>query len=187
MFVKRYSRIVIPSEVEGSFLHTGIAPYVRQRKRGNLLRRKQERAECKEDFSTALEMTVWGGRITHVPYKGYVGKMPLPQRHPERSRGIFLAHWYSALCETAENGKPLAKGVRNDGVQGRFLDCARNDGMGGWITHVPYKGYVGKTPLPQRHPERSRGIFFVGGKRERARQREMGNTVSQERRGRCFP
>ena len=28
MFGKRYSCIVIPSEVEGSFLHTGIAPYV---------------------------------------------------------------------------------------------------------------------------------------------------------------
>ena len=28
MFGKDYSRIVIPSEVEGSFLHTGIAPYV---------------------------------------------------------------------------------------------------------------------------------------------------------------
>ena len=59
---ERYSRNVIPSEAEGSFLHTGIALYVRQRKRGNLLRRKQERAECKEDFSTALEMTVGGNR-----------------------------------------------------------------------------------------------------------------------------
>ena len=51
MFEKRYSRIVIPSEVEGSFWHTGIALYVRQRKRGNLLRKEQERAECKEEFS----------------------------------------------------------------------------------------------------------------------------------------
>ena len=24
------------------------------------MRKEQERAECKEDFSTALEMTVWG-------------------------------------------------------------------------------------------------------------------------------
>ena len=56
----RSSCIVIPSEVEGSFWHTGIASYVRQRKRGNLLRKEQERAECKEDFLTALEMTVWG-------------------------------------------------------------------------------------------------------------------------------
>ena len=51
MFGKRYSCIVIQTEVEGSFWHTGIAPYVRQRKRGNLLRKEQERAECKEDFS----------------------------------------------------------------------------------------------------------------------------------------
>ena len=51
MFGKRYSRIVIPTEVEGSFWHTGIASYVRQRKRGKLLRKEQERAECKEDFS----------------------------------------------------------------------------------------------------------------------------------------
>ena len=58
MFGKRYSCIVIESEVEGSFWHTGIASYVRQRKRGNLLRRKQERAECKEDFLTAPLMTV---------------------------------------------------------------------------------------------------------------------------------
>ena len=61
MFGKRYSCIVIPSEVEGSFWHTGIASYVRQQGRGIHLRRKQESAECKEYFSTVLEMTVWGG------------------------------------------------------------------------------------------------------------------------------
>ena len=38
-----------------SFLHTGIASYVRQRKRGILLRRNQERAERKEDFSLRLK------------------------------------------------------------------------------------------------------------------------------------
>ena len=43
--------------VQGRYLATlemtvwCIASYVRQRKRGNLLRGKQERAECKEDFS----------------------------------------------------------------------------------------------------------------------------------------
>ena len=59
MLGKRHSRNVIPSEVEGSFLHTGIASYVRQRKRGNLLQKEQEATECKEDFLTVLEMTVW--------------------------------------------------------------------------------------------------------------------------------
>ena len=51
MFVKRYSCIVIPSEAEGSFWHTGIALYVRQRKMGTLLRKEQEMTECKKDFS----------------------------------------------------------------------------------------------------------------------------------------
>ena len=44
-----------------------------------------------------------------------------------------------------------------------------------------------KARFPYRHPERSRGIFFVGGKRASVWQRKTGNTVSQERRGRCFP
>ena len=43
-----------------------------------------------------------------------------------------------------------------------------------------------KARFPYRHPERSRGIFFVGGKRGRARQREMGNTVSRKDGRRCF-
>ena len=100
--------------------------------------------------------------LFHAAYNEYVWKALFPYRHPERSRGIFLAHRYSAVCETAEKGKPFAKEARKSRVQGRFLDCVRNDGIGGgWITHVPYKGYVGKTPLPQRHPERSRGIFLA--------------------------
>ncbi len=121
MFGKRYSCIVIPSEVEGSFLHTGIAPYVRQRKKGNLLRKEQERAECKEDFSTALEMTVGRMGLFHVAYNGYVWKALFLYRHPERSRGVFLAYWYSVLCETAENGNPSAKEARKSRVQERFL------------------------------------------------------------------
>ena len=122
MFEKRYSRIVIPSEVEGSFLHTGIASYVRQRKRGKFLRKEQERAECKEDFSTALEMTVWGGMgLFHLAYNGYVWKALFLYRHPERSRGIFLAGGDNVVCVIAENGNPSAKGARRSRVQGRFL------------------------------------------------------------------
>ena len=86
------------------------------------MRRKQESAECEEDFSTLLEMTVLGGMgLFYVAYNGYVWKAPFTQRHPERSRGIFLAHWYSVLCVTAGKGKPSAKGARKRGVQGRFL------------------------------------------------------------------
>ena len=37
---------------------------------------------------------------------------------------------YSAVCEIAEKGGPLAKGARKNRVQGGFLDCAPHDGMG---------------------------------------------------------
>ena len=129
-----------------------------------LLRRKQERAECKEDFSTAFEMTVSGGWITHVPYKGYVGKTPLPQRHPERSRGIFFAHRYSAVCETAENGNASVKGARKNKVQGRFLDCTRNDGMGdGFISRSVQRICIGKRYSCIVIPSEAEGSFLQEG------------------------
>ena len=85
-------------------------------------------------FLAALEMTVWGGMgLFHVVYNGYVCKTLFPYCHPDRSGGIFLAHRYSAVCVTAEKGKPFAKGTRKNKVQGRFLDCARNDGIGEWV------------------------------------------------------
>ena len=153
MFGKRYSCIVIPSEAEGSFWHTGIASYVRQRKKGNLLRKEQERTKCKEDFSTVLEMTVWGMGLFHVAYNGYVWKALFLYRHPERSRGIFLAHWYSAVCVTAEKGKPSAKGVRKSRVQGRFLAALEMTVWGMGLFHVAYNGYVWKALFLYRHPE----------------------------------
>ena len=59
--------------------------------------------------------------LFQVAYNGYVWKALFLYRHPERSRGFFFAHRYSAVCETAENGNPSAKGARKRGVQGRFL------------------------------------------------------------------
>ena len=59
--------------------------------------------------------------LFHIAYNGYVGKTPLPYRHPERSRGIFLAGGDNVVCATAENGNPSAKGARKSRVQGRFL------------------------------------------------------------------
>ena len=72
-------------------------------------------------FLAALEMTVGGIGLFHGAYNGYVWKALFPYRHPERSRGIFLAHRYSVLCETAEKGKTFAKGARKSRAQGRFL------------------------------------------------------------------
>ena len=59
--------------------------------------------------------------LFQVAYNGHVWKGLFLYRHPERSRGIFLAYRYSVLCETAEKGKTFAKGARKRGVQGRFL------------------------------------------------------------------
>ena len=90
--------------------------------------------------------------LFHVAYNGYVGKTTPPYRHPERSRGIFLAHWYSAVCVIAEKGKPFAKGARKSKVQGRFLAALEMTVGGMGLFHAAYNGYVGKTPLSQRHP-----------------------------------
>ena len=86
-----------------------------------LLRRGTRKRGVQGRFLATLEMTVGGEWITHVPYKGYVGKTPLPQRHPERSRGIFLAGRDNVVCVKAENGNPSAKEARKRGVQGGFL------------------------------------------------------------------
>ena len=59
--------------------------------------------------------------LFHVANDGYVWKALFPQRHPERSRGIFLAGGDNVVCVTAEKGKPFAKGARKSRVQGRFL------------------------------------------------------------------
>ena len=71
--------------------------------------------------------------LFHVAYNGYVWRALFLYRHPERSRGIFFAGGGNVVCETAEKGKPFAKGARKHGAQGRFLDCARNDGRGEWV------------------------------------------------------
>ena len=84
-------------------------------------------------FLAALEMTTGGMGLFHVAYNEYVWKALFLYRHPERSRGIFLAHWYSAVCVIAGKGKPFAKGARKNKAQGRFLDCAGNDGMREWV------------------------------------------------------
>ena len=111
--------------------------------------------------------------ISYASYKGCAEKALFLYRHPERSRGIFLAHRYSVVCVTAEKGKTFAKGARKSRVQGRFLDCARNDGMGGMgLFHVAYNGYVWKTPFPQRHPERSPRSFSLAVRRRVSDSRE---------------
>ena len=98
---------------------------------GNPSAKGARKSRAQGRFLAALEMTVGGMGLFHVAYNGYVWKALFTQRHPERSRGIFLAGGDNVVCVKAENGNPSAKEARKRGVQGRFLDCTRNDGRGG--------------------------------------------------------
>ena len=124
---KHSSRIVIPSEVEGSF---SLAV------RGSV--------PDSEKWETLYRRKGGDGASPKRLNEGVVGK---------RGRKRFLAALEMTVC-----------GMNNQ--------CKVKEKR--------------KARFPYRHPERSRGIFFVGGKRERARQREMGNTVSRKDGRRCF-
>jgi hypothetical protein len=58
---------------------------------------------------------------------------------------------------------------------------------GEWIPRASYKECVGNAFFPYRHPERSRGIFFVGGKRASVWQQGMGNTPYRRKGGTVLP
>ena len=59
--------------------------------------------------------------LFHVAYNEYVWEALFLYRHPERSRGIFLAGGDNVVCVKAENENASAKEARKRGVQGRFL------------------------------------------------------------------
>ena|GEM_PF-2781925 len=66
--------------------------------------------------------------------------------------------------ESAEKGKPFAKGARKSGVQGRFLATLEMTVWGEMgLFYAAYNGYVWKGLFPYRHLERSRGIFLAEG------------------------
>ena len=72
-------------------------------------------------FLAALEMTVWGNGFISRSVQRICLESAIPVSSSRAKPSIFLAYWYSAVCETAEKGKPFAKGARKSGVQGRFL------------------------------------------------------------------
>ena len=99
--------------------------------------------------------------LFHAAYNGYVWKALFLYRHPERSRGIFLAGGDNVVCVIAENGNPSAKEARKRGVQGRFLAALEMTVGGMGLFHAAYNGYVWKALFPYRHPDRSGGIFLA--------------------------
>ena len=144
---KHVSRIVIPSGVEGSF-----SLAVRRRasdgeKRETPYHGKWKRrvsrivipSEVEGSFSLAVRRSVFDSEERETPCRGKAGAV-LPV-----------------------NG--LAKKSGKKGTK-KISRCARNDSVGGWLSRASYKECVGKARFPYRHPERSRGIFFVGGKTE---------------------
>ena len=90
------------------------------RKRESICERSKK-ARSARKISRCAQNDGGGMGLFHAAYNGYVWKALFLYRHPERSRGIFLAHRYSAVCVIAEKGKPSAKGARSNKVQGRFL------------------------------------------------------------------
>ena len=69
--------------------------------------------------------------LFQVAYNGYVWKALFLYRHPERSRGIFLAGGDNVVCVKAGKGNPSAKGTRRSRVQGRFLAALEMTVSGG--------------------------------------------------------
>ena len=122
-----------PDRSGGIFLAHRYSAVCETAENGNPSAKGARKSGVQGRFLAALEMTVWGMGLFHVAYNGNVWKALFPYCHRKRSRGIFLAHRYSAVCVIAEKGNPFAKGARKSRVQGRFLDCARNDGMGEWV------------------------------------------------------
>ena len=125
-----------PERSRGIFLAGGDNVVCVIAENGNPSAKEARKRGVQGRFLAALEMTVGGMGLFHVAYNGYVWKALFLYRHPDRSGGIFLAHWYSAVCVIAEKGKPFAKGTRKCGVQGRFLATLEMTVWGnGFISH----------------------------------------------------
>ena len=119
--------------------------------------------------------------LFHAAYNGYVWEVLFLYRHPERSRGIFLTHRYSAVCVIAEKGKPFAKRARKSGVRGIFLDFAGNDGMGGWVYFTQRTtDMFGKRYSCIVIPSEVEGSFLQEGIMSYVRQWKRGNLLRKE-------
>ena len=79
-------------------------------------------------FLAVLEMRVWGNGFISRSVQRICLESAIPVSSSRAKPSIFLAHRHSAVCVTAEKGKPFAKGAQKSRAQGGFLDCARNDG-----------------------------------------------------------
>ena len=110
-----------PERSRGIFLVEGDNVVCVIAEKGNPFAKGARKRGVRGRFLAALEMKVGGMGLFHAAYNGYVWKALFLYRHPERSRGIFLAGGDNVVCVIVEKGKPFAKGARKSRVQGRFL------------------------------------------------------------------
>ena len=123
LFLYRY-----PERSRGIFLARGDNVVCVIAENENASAKGARKSRVQGRFLAALEMTVGGNGFISRSVQRICLESAIPVSSSRAKPSIFLAHRYSVLCETAEKGKPFAKGARKSRVQGRFLDCARNDG-----------------------------------------------------------
>ena len=103
-----------PERSRGIFLSYWYSVLCETVEKGKPFAKGARKSRVQGRFLAALEMTVGGMGLFHVAYNEYVWKALFLYRHPERSRGIFLAGGDNVVCETAEKGKPFAKGSKKE-------------------------------------------------------------------------
>ena len=99
----------------------------------NFCERSKKEQSARKISRCARNDGMGGMGLFHVAYNGYVWKALFLYRHPERSRGIFLAGRDNVVCVIAENGNPSAKEARKSRVQGRFLAALEMTVWGEWV------------------------------------------------------
>ena len=102
--------------------------------------------------------------LFHAAYNGYVWKALFLYRHPERSRGIFLAGGDNVVCVKAENENASAKEARKSRAQGRFLAALEmTAGGNGFISRSVQRICLGKRHFRNVIPSEVEGSFLQEG------------------------
>ena len=94
--------------------------------------RSKERRSARKISRCARNDSVGDGFISRSVQRICL-ESAIPVSSSRAKPSIFLAHRYSVLCATAENGKPSAKEARKSGVRGRFLAVLEMTVWGEWV------------------------------------------------------
>ena len=108
------------------------------------MRKEQERAECKEDFSTALEMTVWGNGYPLYRIKCALGKCSSRitisrYARNDRVENGYPVHHTKSVWETRSSRIVIPSGAEGSfslAVRGRVFDSEKRE--------TPYREKVGQ-------------------------------------------